>query len=142
MPQISRLYSLIRVLTAPIVAQVNPIVNCPSHYTGRVSNNLCLSLLVTMLHFFFFCNHMISLLFIASYYLYTIELHKGKIPWIIPSLSIDYIARGWHSNIFCTPIFVLGQNENQKSSKKFAVSQKTSLVCKVNTTIDTFRVTR
>ena len=33
---------------------------------------------------------MISLLFIASYYLYTIEFLKGKIPWIIPSPSIDY----------------------------------------------------
>ena len=27
----------------------------------------------------------------------------------------DYVggARGWHSNIFCTPIFVLGQDESQ-----------------------------
>ena len=85
MPQISRLHSPIRVLTAPIVTQVNPIVNCPSHYTGRINNNPCPCHNAVQ----FFCNHMISLLFNASYYLYTIELFKGKVPWIIPSLSID-----------------------------------------------------
>ena len=77
MPQISLLYSLIRVFTAPIVTQVTLIVNCPSHYTGRANNNPCPSLLVTML-LIFFCNHMILLLFIAAYYLYTIEFLKGK----------------------------------------------------------------
>ena len=50
MPQISRLYSPIRVLTAPIVTQVH---HCPFHYTGRVNNNPCPSLLVTMLRGFF-----------------------------------------------------------------------------------------
>ena len=49
-PQISHLYSPIRVLTAPIVTQVNPIVNCSSRYTGRVNNNPCPSLIVTMEH--------------------------------------------------------------------------------------------
>ena len=44
-----------------------------------------------MLHSFF-VNHVISLLFIAYCYLYTINLLVAKIPWITPSLSIDYMV--------------------------------------------------
>ena len=35
-------------------------------------------------------------------------------------------ARGWHSNIFCTPIFLLGQDESQGSiTEKLTVNSQT-----------------
>ena len=48
-------------------------------------------------------------------------------------------TRGWHSNILCTLIFILGQSESQKSGRIF-VGQRSSidLVQCSYTTIDTF----
>ena len=85
MPQISGLYSLIRVLTAPIVTQVNPIVNCPS---GRVNNNPCPSLLVTMLHgfFFFFVITLSHFYLLPPIICIQLSYSKGK---SLASLSID-----------------------------------------------------
>ena len=54
MPRLPHLYSLIQVLTTVIVTTN---VNCPSHYTGRVSTNSCPSLLVIILHVFFLKSH-------------------------------------------------------------------------------------
>ena len=39
-----------------------------------------------------------------------------------------YCAKGWHCNIFCTPIFVLGQDESQGSNIEIADGQKASLL--------------
>ena len=50
MPQTSRLYALIRVLTAPIVnstqLQVNPIVNCPSYCHPAILEELIVILVL------------------------------------------------------------------------------------------------
>ena len=35
-------------------------------------------------------------------------------------LSLAACTRGWHSNIFCTLLFVLGQDESQGSNIKIA----------------------
>ena len=35
-----------------------------------------------------------------------------------------FLAKIWHSNIFCTPIFVLGQDESQGSIAEIADGQK------------------
>ena len=36
----------------------------------------------------------------------------------ISGRGIYYLSRGWHSNLFCTPIFVLGQGESQGTTAK------------------------
>ena len=41
----------------------------------------------------------------------------------------DVSTRGWHSNILCTPIFVLGQDESQGSITEIADGQKSKLLC-------------
>ena len=43
------------------------------------------------------------------------QLHKGYKHANVSFNSNDHSARGRHSNIFYTPIFVLGQSESQKS---------------------------
>ena len=47
------------------------------------------------------------------------------------SLSSNFIAciKGWHSNIFCTSIFILGQDESQGLITEIADGQKSSLLC-------------
>ena len=42
------------------------------------------------------------------------------------SLPLD---KGWHSNILCTPIFVLGQDESRGSITEIADGQKSNLLC-------------
>ena len=38
------------------------------------------------------------------------------------------VASGWHSNIFCTAIFVLGQGESQGSITEIVDGQKSNLL--------------
>ena len=35
--------------------------------------------------------------------------------------------KGWHSNIFCTPIFILSQDESQETTTEITYSQKAIL---------------
>ena len=37
-------------------------------------------------------------------------------------------ARGWHTNIFCTLIFILGQDESQETTTKISDGQKSNFL--------------
>ena len=39
------------------------------------------------------------------------------------------LARGWHSNMFCTPIFVLSQDESQGFITEIVDGQKSTYFC-------------
>ena len=43
------------------------------------------------------------------------------------------LSRGWHSNIFCTPIFILSQDESQGSITEIADGQKSNLLLEGST---------
>ena len=43
--------------------------------------------------------------------------------WLITKV-LSWQCKGWHSNIFCTPIFVLGQDESQGSTTKITDGKK------------------
>ena len=38
----------------------------------------------------------------------------------------NILPKGWHSNIFCTPIFILGQDESQGTTTEKAGGQKSN----------------
>ena len=51
-------------------------------------------------------------------------LHKNMV-W--PRETIEIVgSRGWHSNIFCTPIFVLGQDESPGTTTEIFDGQKSN----------------
>ena len=37
-----------------------------------------------------------------------------------------HVSRGWHSNVFCTPIFILGQDEHQGTTTEKVAGQKSN----------------
>ena len=47
-----------------------------------------------------------------------------------PRETIEIVgSRGWHSNIFCTPIFVLGQDESPGQPPKYLMVKSQTALC-------------
>ena len=68
-----------------------------------------------------------SLNYVPSQFHYTTSVPIQE--YSVISYSTFY-SRGWHSNIFYTPIFVLSQDENQGTTTEIAGGQKSNCLLK------------